>query len=71
MSEITKLRSRLKNASSKSTEYRMTLNEARGLLKEIDQLMAERDAAPKVIVEEKLVYKEVEVSAKILDGGSF
>ena len=71
MSEITKLRSRLKNASSKSTEYRMTLNEARGLLKEIDQLMAERDATPKVIVEEKLVYKDVEVAAKILDGGTF
>lgn len=71
MSEIVKLRTRIKNASAKSSEYRMTMTEARGLIKEIDQLIAQRDAAPKVVVEEKIVYKEVEVSAKILDGGTF
>lgn len=64
MSEIAKLRARLKNTTKSATEYRMTVDEARALLKEIDNIKAV-EAPPKVII------KEVPVAPKVLDGGSF
>lgn len=64
MSEIAKLRARLKNTTKSATEYRMTVDEARALLKEIDNMQA-IEAPPKVIV------KEIPIAPKVLDGGSF
>ena len=40
MSEIARLRTRMKNVQRNVTEYRMTVAEAQALLKEIDQLLA-------------------------------
>lgn len=68
--EIEKLRARLKNASSASTEYRMTMVSARALLAEVEHMLAEiakiRNAPPPEPVIEVRVPQSVNV-----DGGGF
>ena len=66
MSEIAKLRQRLKNVSRNTVEYRMTVTEARSLLAEIDKLVTPVVMAP--IAETKVA--EV-MQPKIIDGGTF
>lgn len=46
MSEIDKLRARLKNVGKNSVEYKMSVLEAQTLLNEIDELRATAAAAP-------------------------
>lgn len=46
MSEIEKLRTRLKNVQKNVTEYRMTVLEAKNLLKEIDALLVIEEKPP-------------------------
>ena len=67
MSEISKLKARMKNVAKETTEYRMTVTEAKTLLNEIAKLEA-IIAAPKevVIVKETVTITE----PKIWDGGS-
>lgn len=62
MSEIEKLRHRLKNVKRGTTEYRMSVVEARALLKECDILKEE----PEV---EEPVVDEFAVITRIIDGG--
>lgn len=66
MSEIKRLRSRLKNVQKNVTEYRMTVSEAQLLLKEIDQLLA-RPPETKIVT----VTQKIETGSRVLDGGSF
>ena len=66
MSEIAKLRQRLKNVSRNTVEYRMTVSEAKNLLTEIDKLVTPVVMAP--IAETKVA--EV-MQPKIIDGGTF
>ena len=65
MSEIEKLRRRLKNAKRGVAEYRMTLIEANALLKEIDNLLQKEDLPTNVNVSETAVITQ------IIDGGHF
>jgi hypothetical protein len=74
MSEILKLRQRLKNTTKTATEYRMTVAEARNLLLEIDALIKPvvlpTTASP--IKQEKPaepVLDEPTVTIRIIDGG--
>lgn len=65
MSEINKLRQRLKNINKNVTEYRMTVSEAKALISEIDEL-------PKPDIEPaKEAIKATTVITRILDGGTF
>lgn len=67
MSEITKLRTRLKNVQRNVTEYRMTVTEAKELLKEIDSLSTyKKQEEP-----QKVVVNEPAVITRIIDGGAF
>ena len=68
MSEITKLRARLKNVQRNITEYRMTITEAKALLVEIDEIS--RPAAPKEKPHE-VVVNEPTIITRITDGGTF
>jgi hypothetical protein len=63
-----KLRNRLVNAGKNTTEYRMTIAEAKELLAEIDLLKKQLEEKPKTII--KVVQAPVDNSPKILDGGS-
>jgi hypothetical protein len=65
MSEINKLRTRLKNIQRNVTEYRMTVEEAKNLLSEVDELLKPKEAA----VQEEVVAPVT--TFRILDGGSF
>jgi hypothetical protein len=64
MSEITRLRTRLKNVQRNVTEYRMTVTEARNLLKEIEDLQ-KQEKPQQVVVEQPITV------TRIMDGGSF
>jgi hypothetical protein len=66
MFEIDKLRQRLKNVSRNVIEYKMTITEARALVKEFDDLQVKLNSKPQPVVEEKPI-----VHIQILDGGSF
>lgn len=66
MVEHEKLRSRLKNVGRNVTEYRMTVQEAKDLLKEFDDTV--KDLTPKQEIEETQV---IHVVTNILDGGAF
>jgi len=66
MSEIDRLRQRLKNVQRNVTEYRMTVAEARKLLKEIEDL--QKQEKPK---QAEVVVSEPVVITRIMDGGSF
>ena len=63
MKEIDKLKNRLQNIHPNVKEYRMTIEEARLLAQEFDQL--EREMAQPVIPE------SVEIVHQIMDGGTF
>ena len=66
MSEISKLRTRLRNVQKNVTEYRMTVIEAKNLLKEIDVLLVEEKPPLQVALNEPAV-----IITRILDGGAF
>lgn len=66
MNEIDRLRQRLKNVNKGTVEYRMTVDEAKQLLLEIDLLIA---SVVVPSVSEQRIYKPVQ--PKILDGGTF
>jgi uncharacterized membrane-anchored protein len=65
MSEIDKLRQRLKNVQRNVTEYRMTVVEAKTLLQEIDGLIKIKEKPPLVVINEPAII------TRILDGGAF
>lgn len=64
MTEFEKLKHRLKNVRRNTTEYRMTVREARDLVEEIDHLLQEKPQS--VVLSEPIVTK-----TRILDGGAF
>jgi predicted transcriptional regulator len=65
MSEINKLRQRLKNINKNVTEYRMTVSEAKALISEIDELLKpDIEPAKEAIVAPTVI-------TRILDGGTF
>lgn len=64
MSEIARLRTRLKHVGAKALEYRMTVTEARELLKEVDELLKQIEKPPEVVVNEPAIINI------IMDGGS-
>lgn len=66
MSEVEKLRTRLKNVQKNVTEYRMTVVEAKNLLKEVDILLIEKEKPPL-----QVALNEPTVITRILDGGAF
>ncbi len=66
--QIEKLRSRLQNAGKTTTEYRMTILEARELLAEVDQLKKRLEEKLHPVV--KVVEQKIEPSIRIWDGGS-
>jgi hypothetical protein len=66
MVEIRRLRNRLKNVGKNTTEYRMTVVEAKALLAEIDKLMEPAVVQAPVMAE----VKAAPVTIEILDGGS-
>ena len=66
MDNINRLRARLKNVQKGTTEYRMTVAEARGLLGDIDELTAKlKEKSPEVAVNEPVVI------TRTMDGGAF
>lgn len=65
MSEITKLRQRMTNVGKHVTEYRMTVSEAKSLLKEIGELQKQQEKPSEVAVNEPTVI------TRIIDGGAF
>jgi len=66
MSEIAKLRQRLSNVNKRVTEYRMTVDEAKALLKEIDTVTEEQKQEPP-----QVVVNEPAIITRIMDGGAF
>lgn len=67
MHEINKLRQRLRNVGRNVNEYRMTVEEAKSLVKEIEELERQLQVKPKEII----VMKDAPVIARNLDGGTF
>lgn len=65
--EINKLRLRLLNAGKNATEYRMTIVEAKALLKEFEELEKKLEEKP-VIVN---VISAPKPQSQIFDGGTF
>lgn len=65
MSEISKLRARLKNVQKNVTEYRMTVREAQDLLKEIDSIAVKKPTPVEI------VNVPATPVVKIIDGGTF
>lgn len=67
MTEIEKLRFRIKNIPKNATEYRMTVNEVRDLLAEIDEIskQKQKQKPPEVVVNEPTVIN------RTIDGGAF
>lgn len=73
MKQIGKFKARMKNITRASTEYRMTILEAKELLNEILQLesqLAESLLEKTKIIEVEKVSKKDPISG-ILDGGTF
>jgi hypothetical protein len=66
MTEIEKLKFRMRNINRNITEYRMSVVEVRDLISEIEILESKLKEMPKTIIQ----YQEVQ-SPKILDGGTF
>ena len=63
MSQVDKLRTRLKNVQRNVQEYRMTIDEAKELLKEIDELSKIKEKPPQVVVNAPTII------TRIIDGG--
>jgi|APFre7841882630_1041343.scaffolds.fasta_scaffold168964_2 predicted RNase H-like nuclease (RuvC/YqgF family) len=68
MTEIDKLRQRLKNVDRNVIEYRMTVTEAHRLVQEFEQLEKELKEKPQVQVE---LNEPTITITQILDGGVF
>lgn len=66
MNNIDRLRARLKNVQKSTTEYRMTVAEAQGLLSEIDLLIAKIKEKPS-----EVAVNEPTVITRTMDGGAF
>lgn len=66
MSEHERLRTRLKNVGRNVVEYRMTVQEAKDLLAEFDNV--NKKPLPTAVI---VRNEEVEIVHKILDGGTF
>lgn len=66
MSEIARLRQRMSNVNKNVKEYRMTVDEAKNLLAEIDALLVQEE---KPQIEE--VVNEPAIITRIMDGGAF
>lgn len=64
MTEFEKLKHRLRNVGKNTTEYRMTVKEARDLVEEIEQLLKEKPQP--VVLNEPTI-----TTTRILDGGAF
>ena len=64
MSEVDRLRARLKNVQQNVTEYRMTVAEAKELLREIDELLKIKEKPLQVVVNEPAII------TRIIDGGA-
>ena len=67
--EIEKLKQRLRNVNPNVTELRMTVREAKDLVKEFEQLqtqLLEKLKAPEVVKEPEPATRTI-----IMDGGSF
>ena len=71
MHEIEKLKQRLKNVNPNVTEYRMTVTEARNLVKEFEDLQTQlkvlQEKPPEVVVKEVVPITRTIV----MDGGTF
>jgi len=67
MSEVARLRARLKNVQRNVIEYRMTVSEARNLLKEIDVLLTVKEEKPTV----EVAPSEPAIRTRTIDGGTF
>jgi len=70
MAQIERFKARMKNASKATTEYRMTIAEARGLLEEIVLLEKTLEEKPKTVIVQK-AEPEPEPITRIIDGGTF
>lgn len=66
MSEINKLRTRLKNTTYEVKEYRMTIIEAKDLLTEIETLLKPAVITPAPSVTDKPVTTII----RVMDGGT-
>jgi hypothetical protein len=66
MSEIARLRKRLSNVQRNVVEYRMTVTEAKNLLKEIEDIQQEQLEKP-----QQVVVNEPAVINRTIDGGAF
>ena len=66
MTEIEKLKFRLKNTNKNSVEYKMSISEAKALIQEIEML---ENRSTKII--EPIIESSKEPVYKILDGGTF
>lgn len=66
MKEIARFRKRISNSSATSTEFRMTISEARNLLSEIENLIKS-----KTIEQEPKETPEQEIVVRTLDCGNF
>lgn len=66
MTEIEKLRHRLRHVGKNVTEYRMTVVEAQDLLAEIDRLPTKQEKP-----QDEVVLNEPAVINRIIDGGAF
>lgn len=69
MKQINKFKARMKNITRSSTEYRMTIEEAKNLLTEIEELENIIEKKPKIIEVEKIVIQSP--ISYTLDGGTF
>jgi len=68
MRQIQRLQIRLKNLNRNSTEFRMSVEEAKELLKEIELLQQQLAEKPTTVVQ--VVEKKSETFPRILDGGT-
>lgn len=66
MTEFEKLKHRLKNVGKNTTEYRMTVVEARNLVLEFEDMKSKLEK-PQV----EVVLNEPTVITRIIDGGAF
>lgn len=66
MTEFEKLKHRLKNVGKNTTEYRMTVAEARNLVLEFEDMKSKLEKP-----QTEVVLNEPTVITRIIDGGAF
>lgn len=71
MTEFEKLKHRLKNVEKGTTEYRMTVDEARALIKEFEDL--EKSTLEKLSLDKPkpIPIEKLPINVRVLDGGDF